>query len=239
MNTGQSQWTQSRTVPTASVAGWTSLAGGGNTASAGPFSQLESMWLSHFRSWEIVVPRNLNVSTAATVLSMMVSGARAGGFHLKSTIISTVLRVFSSRLLRLHQTASCSTSCLYADSVFDEADDCSVIHKLQELDRRILWSAVSSAVGRERNPEGRQCWWWEFWMWVCPASLAAACPSGSWWATDRWRWAQRAVSPVCSVGKLKRIQQGSSDVLQVGQDQSLKWLHDHRRESDRGSFLVY
>ncbi len=39
--------------------------------------------------------------------------------------------------------------------------------------------------------------------------------------------------PVCSVGKLKRIQQGSSDVLQVGQDQSLKWLHDHRCESDR------
>ncbi len=39
--------------------------------------------------------------------------------------------------------------------------------------------------------------------------------------------------PVCSVGKLKRTQQGSSGVLQVGQDQSLKWLHDHRRESDR------
>ncbi len=38
--------------------------------------------------------------------------------------------------------------------------------------------------------------------------------------------------PVCAVSKLKRIQQGSSDVLQVGQDQSLKWLHDHRRESD-------
>ncbi len=39
--------------------------------------------------------------------------------------------------------------------------------------------------------------------------------------------------PICSVGKLKRIQQVSSYVLQVGQDQSLKWLHDHRRESDR------
>ncbi len=116
-------------------------------------------------------------------------------------------------------------------------------------------------------------------MWVCTASLAAACLSGSWLSTDRWRWAQRAVSvclregqawwywrpswspqkdpcviprfvevlqdvmqshidsvihrPVCSVGKLKRIQQGSSDVLQVGQDQSLKWLRDHRRECDR------
>ncbi len=39
-------------------------------------------------------------------------------------------------------------------------------------------------------------------------------------------------SPVCFVGKLKRIQQESSDVLQVGQDQSFKWLHDHRDESD-------
>ncbi len=35
--------------------------------------------------------------------------------------------------------------------------------------------------------------------------------------------------PVCSVGKLKRIQRGSSDVLQVGQHQFLKRLHDHRR----------
>ncbi len=38
--------------------------------------------------------------------------------------------------------------------------------------------------------------------------------------------------PVWPLGKLKRIQQGSSDVLQVGQDQSLKWLHGYRRESD-------
>ncbi len=105
MNTGQSRWWQSRTVSAAPVTGWTSLAGGGNTASA------ESMWLSHFRSWGVVVPRKLNVSTAATVLSMMMSGGSAGGFLLKSTIISTTLRVFSSRLLRLHQTASCSTSC--------------------------------------------------------------------------------------------------------------------------------
>jgi len=35
--------------------------------------------------------------------------------------------------------------------------------------------------------------------------------------------------PVCSVGKLQGIQRGSSDVLQVGQHQFLKRLHDHRR----------
>ncbi len=76
------------------------------------FFTMDSMWLSHFRSWEIVVPRNLNDSTAVTLLFMMVSGGRAGGFLLKSTIISTVLSVLSSRLLRLHQTASSLTSCL-------------------------------------------------------------------------------------------------------------------------------
>ncbi len=56
------------------------------------------------------MPRNLNDSTAVTVLFMMVSGGRAGGVLLKSTIISTVLSVLSSRLLRLHQTASSLTS---------------------------------------------------------------------------------------------------------------------------------
>ncbi len=44
--------------------------------------------------------------------SVMVSGRRAGGFLLMSTIISTVLSMLSSRLLRLHQTASCLTSSL-------------------------------------------------------------------------------------------------------------------------------
>ncbi len=73
---------------------------------------MESMWVSHFRSWEMVVPRNLNDSTAFTELFMIVSGGRAGGFLLKSTIISTVLSVLSSRLFRLHQTASSLTSCL-------------------------------------------------------------------------------------------------------------------------------
>ncbi len=39
----------------------------------------------------MVVSRSLYDSTAATVLSMMVSGGCAGGFLLKSTNISTVL----------------------------------------------------------------------------------------------------------------------------------------------------
>src|SRR4029434_19224 len=43
-------------------------------------------------------------------------GVSAGGLLLKSTVISTVLSVFSSRLLRPHHRTSCSTSRLYADS---------------------------------------------------------------------------------------------------------------------------
>ncbi len=61
--------------------------------------KIESMWVSHFSSWEMVVPRNLNDSTAVTVLFMMVSGGRAGGVLLKSSTISTVLSVSSSRWL--------------------------------------------------------------------------------------------------------------------------------------------
>ncbi len=49
-----------------------------------------------------MVPRDLNDSTTVKVLFMMVSGGRAGGFLLKSMIISTVLSVLSARLLRLH-----------------------------------------------------------------------------------------------------------------------------------------
>ncbi len=68
----------------------------------------------------MVVPRNLNDSTAFTELFMIVSGGRAGGFLLKSTIISTVLSVLYSnyghfRQLRLinirpdlNQTQTCS-----------------------------------------------------------------------------------------------------------------------------------
>ncbi len=77
------------------------------------------------------MPRNLNDSTADTVLFMMVSGGESGGVLLKSTIISNVLSVLSSRLLRLHQIASSLT-------VLNEADQCGVVCKLQELDGGIF-----------------------------------------------------------------------------------------------------
>ncbi len=87
----------------------------------------------------MVLPRSLNDCTVVTVLFMMVSGGRAGGFLLKSTIISTVLSVLSSRLVKTAPDSQLlnllSVSRLV--SALDEADKCGVVCKLQELDRGV------------------------------------------------------------------------------------------------------
>ncbi len=91
----------------------------------------------------MVVPRNLNNSSAATVLFMMVSGGSAGGFlqvhyHLHSferVQLQVVVTAPDSQLLNL-----LSVSRLV--SVLDEADDCGVICKLQEFDRGVSRGAV-------------------------------------------------------------------------------------------------
>ncbi len=120
---------------------------------------MDSMWLSHFRSWENVVPRNLNDYSAVTVLFMMVSGGESRGFLLKSTIISTVLSVLSSRLLRLHQTASSLTSLSVSRlvTVLNEADQCGVVCNLQELDGGVFRCAVF--VYREKSSGERTQPW--------------------------------------------------------------------------------
>ena len=56
-----------------------------------------SLWEVHFRSREIVNPRNLKVSTVDTVLLRMLSKGGVRRLLLKFTIISTVLSRFSSR----------------------------------------------------------------------------------------------------------------------------------------------
>ncbi len=109
--------------------------------------------MSHFRSWEMVVPRNLFDSTAATVLFMMVSGWSAGGFLLKSTIISTFF--FERVELQVVVTASDSQllnllSVNRLLSILDKADDCSVVRTLQELDRGDFRCAVICVKGEEQ-----------------------------------------------------------------------------------------
>ncbi len=97
------------------------------------------------------MPRNLNDSTAVTVLFMMVSGGRAGGFLLKSTIISTVLSMLSSRL-RLHQTANSLTLLSLSGlvTILNETDQCGVVCKLQELDGGVFGCAVIRLHGEEQ-----------------------------------------------------------------------------------------
>ncbi len=95
----------------------------------------------------MVLPGNLNDSTAVTVLFMMVSGGSAGGFLLKSTIISTVLSVLRSRLLsQLLNLLSVSILVTF----LDEADQCGVVCKLQELDRGVFRCAVVGVEGEEQ-----------------------------------------------------------------------------------------
>ncbi len=91
-----------------------------------------------------MVPRNLNDSTAVTVLFIMVSGERAGGFLLKSTIISTVLRILSSRVVKTAPDSQLlnllSVSRLV--TVLNQGDQCGVVCKLQELDGGVFRCAV-------------------------------------------------------------------------------------------------
>ncbi len=95
------------------------------------------------------MPRNLNDSTAVTVLFMIVSGGERGGFLLKSTIISMGLSV----KLQVVKTAPDSqlfnllSVPLGLVTVLDEDDQCGVICKLQELDRGVFRCAVIRVEG--------------------------------------------------------------------------------------------
>ncbi len=60
-------------------AGWTFSVDEESTSLRGLFT-MESMWVSPFRSGEMVVPRNRNDSTAFTELFMIVRGGELGGF---------------------------------------------------------------------------------------------------------------------------------------------------------------
>ncbi len=105
---------------------------------------------------EMVVPRNLNDSHCSHSAVMMVSGGEQGVLQ-KSMIISTVLSVLSSRLLRLHQTASSLTllSVSRLVTVLDEADQCGVVCKLQEFDRWVFRCAVVAVQGRRAVGENK------------------------------------------------------------------------------------
>ncbi len=181
------QWWQSRTV----------LAGEGSTAFAGPFSQ----WVYVIVPLQVLgdggaqEPEWLHCSHSAVHDGEW----RAGGVFLESMIISTVLSSIKLQVVKtapdsqLHNLLSVSRLV----TVLDEADQCGVVCKLQELDQRGLQCAVvrvqeeeqwgENTVLRSSSADCTGCW-----MYIFLASLAAACLSWSCWSTDRWRWARRA-----------------------------------------------
>ncbi len=111
------------------------------------------------------MPRNLNDSTAVTVLFMMVSGGRAGGGV--SPEVHDHLRGFERVKLQVVKTAPDSQLLNFLSvsrlvTFLDEADQCGVICKLHELDRGVFRCAVihiqgRRVVGRDRSPEELQC----------------------------------------------------------------------------------
>ncbi len=141
------QWWQSRTVPAVPVAGWTSSAGEGSPASAGPFSQwsLSDCPTSGPGRWWGPEPEWLHGGHSAVHDGRW---GRAGGFKLKSMIFSTVLSVFSSRLFQAAPDSQLLNllSVSWFVTILDEADQCGVIYKLQELDRGVFRSVFPNPV---------------------------------------------------------------------------------------------
>ncbi len=91
------------------------------------------------------MPRNLNDSTAVTVLFMTVSGRRAGDWVLLK--VHNRLHCFERVKLMIVKTAPDSQllnllSVSRLVTVLDEADQCGVVCKRQKLDRGVFRCAV-------------------------------------------------------------------------------------------------
>ncbi len=97
-----------------------------------------------------MVPRNLNDSTVVTVLFMMVSGEQGvspevhGHLHCFECVELQVVKTApDSQLLNLLSVSRLVT-------VLDEADQCGVICKLQELERGVFRCSVIRVQGEEQ-----------------------------------------------------------------------------------------
>ncbi len=102
----------------------------------------------------MVLLRNLNDSTAVTVLFMMVHGGERGGGGV-SPEVHDHLHSFERVKLQVVKTAPDSQllnllSVSRHVTVLNEADQCGVICKLQELDRGVFRCAVVRVEGEEQ-----------------------------------------------------------------------------------------
>ncbi len=92
------------------------------------------------------MPRNLNDSTAVTVLFMMGGGSLEVHYHLHSferVQLQVVKTASDSQLLNLLSVSRLVT-------VLNEADQCGVVCKLQEYDEGVFRCAVVRVEGEEQ-----------------------------------------------------------------------------------------
>ncbi len=172
---GRIRWL-SRTVSAAPVEGWTSSAGEGSTASAGPFSQWSlcvpvAQWLEHCVSSCAKVRFPGNTHTDKKCIAWMhcksiwiwmlhcshsaVHGGEWGEIRGVSPEVHDHLHSFEHLKLQVVKTAPDSQlvnvlSVSRLVTILDEADQCGVVCKLQELDRGVCGCAVVGVEGEEQ-----------------------------------------------------------------------------------------
>ncbi len=107
----------------------------------------------------------------------MMMQVSVGRLLLKSTVIATVLNVFSSRFLWLHKMTNCSTSHLYADSSPFWMRPLSVVSSANFRSLTDSSPEVQLLVKREKSSVEsiHPCWLSGCWMWFSPVSPVA------WW----------------------------------------------------------
>ncbi len=137
---GQIQWWQNRTVSSAPVAGWTSSAGEGSTTSAGAFSQWTRCDCPTTGPEKLWCPGTWMTPLQSQCCSWWWVGGEQGGFSLspRSSPQFKLQVVKTAPDNQLHDLLSVSRLV----TVLDEANQCGVICKLQELDRGVFRCAV-------------------------------------------------------------------------------------------------
>ncbi len=135
---GRIQWWQSRKFSAAPVAGWTSSAGEGSTASAGLFHNGVYVIVS----LHVVRDSDAQESEWLHCSHSAVHDGEWGESRGVSPEVHSHLHSFERLELQVVKTAPDSQllnlmSVIRLVTILDEADQCGVICKLQELDRRI------------------------------------------------------------------------------------------------------
>ncbi len=137
---GRIQWWLSRTVSAAPVAGWTSSAGEGRITSAGPFSQWTQCYCPTSGPEQLWCPGIWMTPLQSQCCSWWWVG---GGEQGVSPEVHDHLHCFEHVKLQVVKTAPDSQllnlllSISRLVTVLNEADQCGVVCKLQELDRGV------------------------------------------------------------------------------------------------------